>query len=204
MLDHPHQAMMRYNYNNPPSFPHQPEATANNGCYADYGGNGYGYGYGRGHDHSGSFGISGFNNNGYGNQNFSGATVNSGYYSADRNSAIIFGHFYLVNLKHLTSKILVKVIEYCKKHVDAAASEEKQSEEDIKMWDAKFVKVDQATLFNLILASNYLNINSLLDLTCQIVADMIKGKIPEEICKTFNIKNDFTPKEEEEVRCENQ
>ncbi|QHO37743.1 uncharacterized protein LOC107483445 [Arachis duranensis] len=85
MLDHPHQAMMRYNYNNPPSFPHQPEATANNGCYADYGGNGYGYGYGRGHDHSGSFGISGFNNNGYGNQNFSGATVNSGYYSADRN-----------------------------------------------------------------------------------------------------------------------
>ncbi|KAK0575304.1 hypothetical protein LWI29_037009 [Acer saccharum] len=45
---------------------------------------------------------------------------------------------------------------------------------------------------------------SLLDLTCQTVADMIKGKTPEEIRKTFNIKNDFTPEEEEEVRRENQ
>jgi S-phase kinase-associated protein 1 len=33
---------------------------------------------------------------------------------------------------------------------------------------------------------------------------MIKGKTPEEILKTFNIKNDFTPEEEEEVRRENQ
>jgi hypothetical protein len=30
------------------------------------------------------------------------------------------------------------------------------------------------------------------------------GKTPEEIRKTFNIKNDFTPEEEEEVRRENQ
>ena len=56
----------------------------------------------------------------------------------------------------------------------------------------------------LIQAANYLNIKSLLDLTCQTVADMIKGKTPEEIRKTFNIKNDFTPEEEEEVRRENQ
>lgn len=53
-------------------------------------------------------------------------------------------------------------------------------------------------------AANYLNIKNLLDLTCQTVADMIKGKTPEEIRTTFNIKNDFTPEEEEEVRRENQ
>lgn len=53
-------------------------------------------------------------------------------------------------------------------------------------------------------AANYLNIKALLDLTCQTVADMIKGKTPEEIRTTFNIKNDFTPEEEEEVRRENQ
>jgi hypothetical protein len=53
-------------------------------------------------------------------------------------------------------------------------------------------------------AANYLHIKNLLDLTCQTVADMIKGKTPEEIRKTFNIKNDFTPEEEEEVRRENQ
>lgn len=41
------------------------------------------------------------------------------------------------------------------------------------------MKVDQATLFDLILAANYLNIKGLLDLTCQTVAQMIKGKTPE-------------------------
>jgi S-phase kinase-associated protein 1 len=46
-------------------------------------------------------------------------------------------------------------------------------------------------------AANYLNINNLLDLACQAVADMITGKTPEEIRKIFNIKNDFTPEEEE-------
>ncbi|PRQ47355.1 putative S-phase kinase-associated protein [Rosa chinensis] len=109
-----------------------------------------------------------------------------------------------IPLPNVTSKILAKVIEYCKKHVDAAKPDEKVTEEELKIWDQDFVKVDQATLFDLILAANYLNIKNLLDLTCQTVADMIKGKTPEEIRKTFNIKNDFTPEEEEEVRRENQ
>ena len=42
-------------------------------------------------------------------------------------------------------------------------------------WAKDFVKVDDETLFNLILAANYLDIKSLLDLTCKTVAD--------EICK---------------------
>ncbi|KAK7252985.1 hypothetical protein RIF29_37331 [Crotalaria pallida] len=109
-----------------------------------------------------------------------------------------------IPIPNVTGKILAKVIEYCKKHVDAASSEDKPTDSELKNWDADFVKVDQATLFDLILAANYLNIKSLLDLTCQTVADMIKGKTPEEIRKTFNIKNDFTPEEEAEVRRENQ
>ncbi|XP_030464129.1 SKP1-like protein 1B [Syzygium oleosum] len=109
-----------------------------------------------------------------------------------------------IPLPNVTSRILAKVIEYCKKHVESAKSEDRTTEDDLKAWDAEFVKVDQATLFDLILAANYLNIKGLLDLTCQTVADMIKGKTPEEIRKTFNIKNDFTPEEEEDVRRENQ
>ncbi|KAL0360514.1 UNVERIFIED_CONTAM: SKP1-like protein 1A [Sesamum radiatum] len=119
----------------------------------------------------------------------------------------------VIPLPNVTGKILSKVIEYCKRHVDAAAAASKAddklastaaTDDDLKAFDADFVKVDQATLFDLILAANYLNIKTLLDLTCQTVADMIKGKTPEEIRKTFNIKNDFTPEEEEEVRRENQ
>ncbi|GJS03578.1 SKP1-like protein 1B [Tanacetum coccineum] len=107
-----------------------------------------------------------------------------------------------IPLPNVNSKILSKVIEYCKKHV-VNDDDNKVSEDDLKTFDSDFVKVDQGTLFDLILAANYLNIKSLLDLTCQTVADMIKGKTPEEIRKTFNIKNDFTPEEEEEVRREN-
>jgi len=124
-----------------------------------------------------------------------------------------------IPLPNVNSKILSKVIEYCNKHVlankpaagsDGAAADGSAAAaapapaEDLNNWDAEFVKVDQATLFDLILAANYLNIKGLLDLTCQTVADMIKGKTPEEIRKTFNIKNDFTPEEEEEIRRENQ
>ncbi|KAL5556440.1 hypothetical protein UlMin_038676 [Ulmus minor] len=111
-----------------------------------------------------------------------------------------------IPLPNVTSKILSKVIEYYKKHVETPKLDERATtvDDELKAWDADFVKVDRATLFDLILAANYLNIKSLLDLTCQTVADMIEGKTPEEIRKTFNIKNDFTPEEEDKVRRENQ
>ncbi|KAH7664133.1 S-phase kinase-associated protein 1 [Dioscorea alata] len=98
-----------------------------------------------------------------------------------------------IPLYNVTSKTISKVIEYCKKHADHAS---KASDDEIKAWDADFVKVDQDTLFDLILAANYLNIESLLDLTCQTVADMMKGKTPGEIRKFFNLKNNFTPEDE--------
>ncbi|CAI8600993.1 unnamed protein product [Vicia faba] len=102
-------------------------------------------------------------------------------------------------IPNVTSKILEKVIEYCKKHVDTANSDER-----VRTWDAEFVKVDQDTLFDLILAANYLKIQGLLDLTCKAMSDMIKGKNLEEIRKIFRIKNNFTKEEEDEIRRENQ
>ncbi|XP_015089135.1 SKP1-like protein 1B [Solanum pennellii] len=108
-----------------------------------------------------------------------------------------------IHVPNVTGKILAKVIEYCKRHVEVSKAEDKTAKEDLKTFDAEFVKVDQGTLFNLMLAANYLNIKCMLDLTCQTVADMIKEKTPEEIRKTFNIENDFTLEEEEEIRREN-
>lgn len=99
------------------------------------------------------------------------------------------------------SRTLVKVIEFLKYH--QRAEDESMPEVDQAVWDKNYAKVDDETLFNLILAANYLEIKPLLDLTCKAVADEIRGKTPEEIRTRFNIKNDFTPEEEEEVKREN-
>lgn len=62
-----------------------------------------------------------------------------------------------IPLPNVTSKILAKVIEYCKKHVEAGSDKDKnvtgvtEKDESLKSWDAEFVKVDQNTLFDLIL-----------------------------------------------------
>lgn len=58
-----------------------------------------------------------------------------------------------IPLPNVTSQILSKVIEYCKKHVEATKSDDRSVDEDLKAWDAEFIKVDQATLFDLILVS---------------------------------------------------
>eukprot|EP01023_Acetabularia_acetabulum_P010924 TRINITY_DN14988_c0_g1_i2.p3 TRINITY_DN14988_c0_g1~~TRINITY_DN14988_c0_g1_i2.p3 ORF type:complete len:197 (-),score=48.79 TRINITY_DN14988_c0_g1_i2:165-755(-) len=114
-----------------------------------------------------------------------------------------------IPLPNVTLNILNKVVEYCTYHKDnpvAASADDNNSKrtDDIEPWDEEFCKVEQAVLFELILAANYLDIKPLLDLTCKTVANMIKGKTPEQIRQTFNIKNDFTPEEEEQVRKENE
>jgi len=112
-----------------------------------------------------------------------------------------------IPLPNVAGKILAKVVEYCKHHTAETTKEATGTsslDSDISEWDTDFCNVDQTTLFELILAANYLDIKPLLDLTCKIVANMIKGKTSEEIRKTFNIKNDFTPEEEEQIRRENE
>lgn len=106
--------------------------------------------------------------------------------------------------------MLKKVLEYCEYHKDdVAAVTEDESDRikrttDISEWDQKFLSVDQEMLFEIILAANYLDIRPLLDIGCKTVANMVKGKTPEEIRRTFNIQNDFTPEEEDQIRRENQ
>merc|ERR1711939_954850 len=104
-----------------------------------------------------------------------------------------------IPLPAVEGNILELVLKYCNYHY----TNKETKEEEKNNWDSEFVKVDDDTLFSLILAANYLDIKSLLDLTCKTVADYIKQcKTPQEIRRRFNIKNDFTP-EEEEVRKEN-
>lgn len=115
-----------------------------------------------------------------------------------------------IPIPNVNDPVLRKVVEWCEHHRNDAAqsadddNDNRKKTTDIDEWDQKFMQVDQEMLFEIILAANYLDIKALLDVGCKTVANMIKGKSPEDIRKTFNITNDFTAEEEEQIRRENE
>ncbi|XP_031488743.1 SKP1-like protein 1A [Nymphaea colorata] len=116
-----------------------------------------------------------------------------------------------IPLHNVTGKILGKVLDYCKKHTEEEAPEDLPEEDDMshmtkkhamEKWDAEYVDVDRETLFEIVLAANYLEIKGLLELTCQKIADLIKDVSTEEVREVFNIENDYSEEEEAEMRNE--
>lgn len=106
-----------------------------------------------------------------------------------------------IPLNMIDYSILLKVVEYCDYH---SYHQNEVLDNDTILWNELFLNISDDELFNIILAANYLEIGCLLELTCKKVADFIKNcKSPQDIRRRFDIKNDFTPEEEEEVRKEN-
>ena len=117
----------------------------------------------------------------------------------------------IVPLPNVNSEILRRILqwaEYHKNDDDAVPNDEADKEKNerekrngggagIPPWDVEFLKVDQDTLFDIILAANYLDVKVLMDAACKTVANMIKGKSPEEMRKTFQMINDFDQDEED-------
>lgn len=104
-----------------------------------------------------------------------------------------------IPVPNVSGAVLAKVLEFMRFHA-APPPDDKTAEAFL----AEFLDVCNDTLFDIILAANYLDIKTLLDAACVAVAGKIKGKSPDEIRHTFGIENDFTPEEEEAVRTENQ
>merc|ERR1711993_115007 len=102
----------------------------------------------------------------------------------------------IVPLPNVNAAILKKIIAWCTHY--------KNDQSESSEWDLEYLKINDGTLFELILAANYLDISQLLDVCCKQVANMIKGKSAEEIRARFNIQNDFTKAEEEQIRKENE
>lgn len=110
-----------------------------------------------------------------------------------------------IPLPKVNGKTLSKLLQWCEYHKEDPIPTEKEMEENkiktdnIPCWDEDFLNMDLNMLFEVILAANYLDIRGLLDVSSKTVANMIKGKTPEQIRQTFDIQNDFTPDEEEQV-----
>lgn len=101
----------------------------------------------------------------------------------------------VVPLPNVKLATLKKVFEFITYHKDDPTPEPEEEDEyeiyrekpsdDICQWDRDFLNVDREELFQLLLAANYLIIRGLVEVSCKTVANMIKGKSPNEIRKVF-------------------
>lgn len=111
-----------------------------------------------------------------------------------------------IPLPNINGAILKKVVEWCEHHktdYNEFAEEDESIQprlDNIPDWDVSFFNIDRVEIFEIINAAHYLGIKGLLNNGCKTVAKMINGKTPEQILQIFNIKNDFTPEQEEQMR----
>tara|TARA_B110000003_G_scaffold261385_1_gene283043 strand:- start:593 stop:1156 length:564 start_codon:yes stop_codon:yes gene_type:complete len=114
----------------------------------------------------------------------------------------------VIPIPSIKGDIMERVIAFCAQNPDAPRNptEEQQLEmrtKPLSDFDLEFVKVSLATLFEMILAANFLDLKPMLDVCCKAVAEMIKGKTPDEIKKVFGVEGEFTQEEKEQVLIDN-
>lgn len=103
-----------------------------------------------------------------------------------------------------TFNLLVPYLHFLKKNPELVPLEDDKKKIEIKEEEKNIIDpLEKEELFNLLKAANFLDLKRCVDTCCKTIADMIKGKTPQEIRDIFGIENDFTPEEEEQIRKEN-
>ena len=116
-----------------------------------------------------------------------------------------------IPIPNIQLHILRKVIEFCEHYKTTNPKEIKKplvsnvlTQNNVDEWDANFITMEKVDdTIDLVIAANFLDIESLVALGCAKIATFIKGKDVEQIREVFNIQNDFTPQEEANLREEN-
>ena len=114
-----------------------------------------------------------------------------------------------LNLINVNSKYLKLIIEFLEHYKDSEPIIPEKPLNDrfeklVDEWTKNFFsKLNLNDIFEIIENSNFMNIQCLLELGTAFIADLMKGKTPEEIKNLFNISNDFTEEEENQIRDEN-
>ena len=112
-------------------------------------------------------------------------------------------------VNNVKSDVLKKVVEYLEHYKDEEPKEIEKPlpsadfKECVGEWDYNCMDIPLDSIFEIILASNYLDIPPLLELASAKNASIIKGKTTQEIRGTYGIINDFTPEEEQQILEEN-
>jgi len=98
-----------------------------------------------------------------------------------------------IPLPGVDSQTLFKIAEFCE-----FVSSPRTEDEEV-LFESNFYDIDNNMLFEIANAANYLNIQGLVDGTCEAIAETMKGKTTYQIQELFGTA-DLTPQELEEVR----
>lgn len=116
----------------------------------------------------------------------------------------------LASVKLIEFKKIIEYLEYRAEHpyvpptkIPKSSPYKKGAMRDLDEWENEYCPKEYKDLFELILSVNFLDIRELMNILCKKVSKKIEGLTTEEIRTVFNIKNDFTPEEEEKIIKEN-
>jgi len=103
-----------------------------------------------------------------------------------------------LNNKSCSYIILKNIIYFLNNHDDFNINNTDKNY--IIKWNNRFFDLPDNILFQIIEASCFLDIDSLFELSCNEIANIIKQcNTPNDVRKRFNIKDDITPEEKQEI-----
>lgn len=105
----------------------------------------------------------------------------------------------------VNSRMLAHILKWCREHYDddSYASPEEGREQQAK-WEKEFLGLfKEEELLKLLHAANYLDVKSLQDACCMLIAKKWEGLKIDEIRRMYGIVNDLAPEEEKQLVAEN-
>ena len=108
-------------------------------------------------------------------------------------------------VNNVNKKNLQKIVQYLEQYENKdptnpkAPLPSKNFKDCVDDWDFKFLPTELEDVFELFQGANFMDIQPLMELTAAKIADVIRNLSADDIRKTFNIQNDFTKEEEEQM-----
>ncbi|AGE56480.1 SKP1-like protein [Paramecium bursaria Chlorella virus NE-JV-1] len=102
-----------------------------------------------------------------------------------------------IPIPNVSKDVLDVVLNWCQ------FSSEGHTGNEVEEFETRFFGVDSKRLLEIVSAANFLNIPDLLDKACSAVADLLRGKSPDEIRAVLGIEGEYSKEEKEAVMKEN-
>ena len=101
-----------------------------------------------------------------------------------------------IELKNINNQTLIKVKEYLEHYENIEPKKimhplpKKDFKECVDTWDYDYINLQNESIFEIMLAANFMDIQPLLELASAKIASLIKGKNERQIREILNMQND--------------